>query len=285
MRLAFGYFGDIVSVPGFDANGRADMSGKIRFSANISSMFTELPFQERCAAAAKAGFEAVEVQYVFDRFSARDIKARADDLGLTVNHLNTAMGNAGEAGLAAQPGREAEFDAIMDEALENARLLDARTIHVMSGCVQPASQQAARETFVENMQRASQKAAGMNVLLCIEPINAVDRQDYFVSRSDDIVSLLEIVGRTNVRLLFDFYHIQIMEGDLARRMDRHWPHIGHFQFAGVPHRHEPQDCEINYPILFADIVRREWTGFAGAEYRPRGPTTDGLSWLATFQPA
>ncbi|MCC2098720.1 MAG: TIM barrel protein [Hyphomicrobiales bacterium] len=261
------------------------MSSKIRFSANISTMFTELPFWDRFGAAAAAGFEAVEVQYVFDKFSARDIKARASDLGLVVNHLNTAMGNPGEAGLAAQPGREREFDAVMDEALENARILDARTIHVMSGCIEPETMPAAEETFVGNMQRASAKAGGLNVLLCIEPINAVDRGDYFVSRSDDIVSLLDKIDRDNVRLLFDFYHIQIMEGDLARRMDRHWRHIGHFQFAGVPHRHEPQDCEINYPVLFADIKRRGWTGYAGAEYRPRGATNDGLGWLKDFQPA
>ena len=135
-----------------------------------------------------------------------------------------------------------------------------------------------------NMQRASDMAKGLDVALCIEPINAIDRQDYFVSRSDDVVALLRQVDRANVKLLFDFYHIQIMEGDLLRRMERHWDCIGHFQFAGVPHRHEPDDCEINYPSLFAEIARRGWGGFAGAEYRPAGRTIDGLAWMDTFQP-
>jgi len=256
----------------------------IKFSANISTMFTELPFLERIAAAARAGFPAVEVQYVFDKISAADIKTCADVHGLSVNHLNTHAGNQGEAGLAAQAGRESEFKVAMEEALENARILDARSIHVMSGCITPEARDAAIETFIANMQWAGDLANGMNTALCIEPINAVDRQDYFVSRSDEIVPLLEQIGRPNVKLLFDFYHIQIMEGDLVRRMGRHWDHIGHFQFAGVPHRHEPQDCEINYPAVFAEIARREWPGFAGAEYRPRGATVDGLGWIESFQP-
>ncbi|MGE3247157.1 MAG: hydroxypyruvate isomerase family protein [Beijerinckiaceae bacterium] len=261
-----------------------DQSSAISFSANISTMFTELPFFERFGAAAAAGFPAVEVQYVFADYTAQDIRARADAYGLAVNHLNTRMGGKGEFGLAAQPGREDEFAAIMDEALENARILDARTIHVMSGCIAPDERARAEATFIANMQRASAMAAGIDVALCIEPINSFDRQDYFVSRADEIVALLEQVDRPNVKLLFDFYHIQIMDGDLLRRMDRHWNHIGHFQFAGVPDRHEPQDCEINYPFLFAEIAQRGWTGFAGAEYRPRGATHEGLGWLSSFQP-
>lgn len=261
------------------------MPDPIQFSANLSTMFTEAPLLERFAAAARAGFRAVEVQYVFDTVSAAEIRNRAQANGLVLNHINTSAGGKGEAGLAAQTGREDAFLASMEEALENARILDARTIHVMSGVVAPHDKPRATDTFLANMQRASDMAGGQNVLLCIEPINTVDRSDYFVSRSDEIVELLKQVDRANVKLLFDFYHIQIQEGDLARRMDRHWPHIGHFQFAGVPDRHEPQHCEINYPVLFAEIARRGWQGFAGAEYRPKGKTEDGLDWLKTFQPA
>ncbi len=257
----------------------------IRFSANLSTMFTEAPLLERFAAAAKAGFRAVELQYVFDKTNAADIKSRVQDNGLVLNHINTSAGGKGEVGLAAQSGRESEFFAVMEEALENARILDARTIHVMSGIVSPQDRPRAVQTFIANMQRASDMAKGQDVLLCIEPINSVDRNSYFVSRSDEIVTLLQQIDRANVKLLFDFYHIQIEEGDLMRRMDRHWQHIGHFQFAGVPDRHEPQDCEINYPVLFAEIARRGWTGFAGAEYRPEGRTEDGLAWLKAFQPA
>lgn len=257
----------------------------IKFSANLSTMFTELPFTDRFAAAKAAGFEAVELQYVFDEFPATEIRSRVQDLGLALNHINTRAGNPGETGLAAQTGRESEFAAIMDEALENARILDALTIHVMSGNVAPAEKPAARDTFLSNIEKASSDASGMKTTLCVEPINPVDRPDYFVSKSDDVVDLLTQINRPNVKLLFDFYHIQIAEGDLARRMDRHWDHIGHFQFAGVPDRHEPQNCEINFPVLFGEIAQRGWQGYAGAEYRPQGRTENGLAWLKLFQPS
>lgn len=255
----------------------------MKFSANISVLFTELPFLDRVAAAAAAGFPAVEVQAPYD-FAAADIRSRVEDAGLVLNHLNTAMGNPGEFGLAAQTGREDEFMAVAERALEYAIALDARTIHCMSGCVAPADWPKAKETFLRNMERASDAARNTDMSFVIEPINSRDRPDFFVSRSDEIVDLLKELGRENVKLLFDFYHIQIMEGDLTRRIDAHWPWIGHFQFASVPDRHEPDEGEINLAPLFQHIQDKGWDGFAGAEYRPRARTQDGLGWLETLAP-
>lgn len=257
------------------------MTTPIKFSANISLLFTELPLMDRFAAAAAAGFPAVEIQFPAGH-DANEMRARARDNGLLFNHLNTSPGNEGEVGLAAQPGREDEFVRAMDEALTYARVLDARTIHVLSGIVAEQDRARATETFLSNMHRASDMANGLDVALCIEPINAVDRPGYFVSRSDEVVMLLQTIDRPNVKLLFDFYHIQIMEGDLLRRMDHHWPHIGHFQFSGTPERNEPDSAEINYRRIFAEISARDWQGWAGAEYRPRGDTREGLGWMQSF---
>jgi len=260
------------------------MTAPLRFSANISLLFAELPFLDRFAAAASAGFPAVEIQSPFE-FSPQDMRERLDAAGLVLNHLNTRPGGKGEFGLAARPGREDDFARVMDEALTYARHLGARTIHVMSGCVEPHERERARETFIANMRKASAMADGLDVALCIEPINSRDRPGYFVSRSDEIVDLLHDVDRPNVKLLFDFYHIQIMEGDLVQRMERHWPQIGHFQFAGVPERHEPDRAEINYPRIFQEIAARNWSGWVGAEYRPRAGTLEGLGWLREMAPA
>ena len=118
--------------------------------------------------------------------------------------------------------------------------------------------------------------------LLIEPLNAIDRPGYFVSRSDEIVELLGELACDNVKLLFDVYHIQIMEGDLLRRLDRHWAHIGHVQLASVPGRHEPDEGEVAYQAILADLAARGWAGFVGAEYNPRGVTQDGLAWAAPW---
>ena len=259
------------------------MSGKLRFSANISMLFGEYDPLDRIAAAARAGFAAVEFLFPYDH-EASEIRARLADNNIALNHLNTRPGNAGEFGLAALPGREDDFARVFDQALDYAVKLGALTIHCMSGVVAHEHRGRARETFLRNMERASEKAAGTGVTLVIEPINQYDRADFFVQRSDDVVALLQQLDKPNVKLLFDFYHIQIMEGDLTRRLERHWSHIGHFQFASVPLRQEPDLGEINLKPLFAEIQRRGWAGYLGAEYRPAGRTEDGLAWMKTLAP-
>ncbi len=256
----------------------------LRFSANISMLFGEYAPLDRIGAAARTGFSAIEFLFPYDHGIA-DIKARLADCNIALNHLNTWPGDNGEFGLAAQPGREAGFDRVFDQALDYAARLGALTLHCMSGVVQTEDRARAKETFLRNMDSASRKAEGTGVTLVIEPINSYDRANFFVQRSDEVVELLKELDKPNVKLLFDFYHIQIMEGDLTRRLERHWDYIGHFQFASVPLRQEPHLGEISLKTLFSDIQRRGWNGYLGAEYRPAGRTEDGLSWMKTLAPA
>jgi hydroxypyruvate isomerase len=242
-------------------------------------MFAEHPFLDRIAAAAQAGFRAVEWQFAYE-FSAREIAARLAANGVVCNHVNTPRGEPGPAamGFAALPGRQAEFRANLDRALEHAVAVGARTIHCMCGAPADNERHAARETFLENMALGGARAKSCGVTLVIEPLNAHDRPGYFVSRSDEIVELLRLVDHESVKLLFDFYHIQISEGDLVRRLEKHWPFIGHVQIAGAPERHEPDLGEFSHARVMDELVKREWRGFVGAEYYPRGETLAGLGW-------
>jgi len=241
-------------------------------SANISMLFPDLPFVERIGAAARAGFRAVECQFPYS-LPAAEIAAALKEHRVVMNGINTRPGET--FGSAAMAGEGARFRDDLEVALDYARVLGVKTIHCMSGMTGGLSAQA-RKTFLHNMAHASARARDFT--LVIEPLNSVDRPGYFVSRSDDVVALLQDLQAPNVKLLFDIYHIQIMEGDLLRRMERHWPHIGHVQIASVPHRHEPDLGEINLTVILQTLKERGYTGFVGAEYNPRGDTCAGLDW-------
>ncbi len=246
-----------------------------RFAANLSMMFTERPFLERFDAAAAAGFEAVEFLFPYDHKPA-EIRGALDRNGLKLALFNLPPGNweAGERGLASLKGREAEFRASVDRALDYAAVLDPERLHVMAGLAQGAE---ARATYIANLAHAAESAEGRR--LCIEPINSRDMPGYHLSTSADALTVLDAVGAGNLGLQFDFYHAQIMEGDLTRRLERLMPRIAHVQIAGVPERHEPDTGELNYPHLFAALDRLGYDGFVGCEYRPAGRTEDGLGWF------
>ena len=251
-------------------------------SANISMLFPDLPFLARIGAAASAGFRAVECQFPYAT-PAREVKAELARHDLVMNGINTPQGDPakGEFGMAAVPGAQGRFRDEFEHALAYAAMVGAGTIHVMSGMTSGQTKEA-RDAFFENFTWASQKARGTGVTLLIEPLNAVDRPGYFVSHSDDVVALLGELGCENVKLLFDVYHIQIMEGDLLRRLERHWPHVGHVQLASVPRRHEPDEGEVAFGAILADLTARGYQGFVGAEYNPRGSTQEGLRWAAPW---
>jgi len=253
----------------------------LRFSANISFMFTERPFLERFAAAAAAGFGAVECHFPYDH-AVEDLRHALNDSGLVLNLINTAAGDAsaGEWGRAALPGREREFRADLDAALYYARALGAGSIHVMSGVVAPEGRQRALETYVENLGLAAPLAERGGVTLLVEPLNVRDKPDYLLARSDDVIHTIQRVGAPNVRLLFDVYHVQVSEGDLMTRLARHLPLIGHVQIAAVPSRAEPDEGEVHYPAILAELERLGYSSWVGCEYKPRGRTEDGLGWLA-----
>ena len=254
-----------------------------RFAANLAYLFTERPLIERFAAAAAAGFKAVELQFPYDHAPSA-VKAELDRHGLTVLGLNTAPGQmaSGEFGVAAIPGREQEFAALFQQALDYITAIGGCQIHCLAGKVPPEQRPAAERTFIANLARAADQAAKKNITLLIEPINPRDRPDYFLSRVEQAADIIAKVERPNVRMQFDFYHVQIVGGDLIRRFEKHVPVVGHVQIAAVPSRHEPDEGEVNYPEIFAALDRVGFNGWVGCEYRPRAKTEDGLGWARAY---
>jgi hydroxypyruvate isomerase len=248
-----------------------------RFAANLAYLFTERPEMERFAAAAAAGFRAVELRFPYDLPPAA-VTAELQRHGLTMLGINTASGRAGEFGLAALPGREREFAAQFQQALDYIVAIGGRTVHCLAGKVPPEQRPAAERTFVSNLSCAAEKAANKNVTLLIEPINLRDRPDYFLTRPEQAADIIQKIGQSNVRIQFDFYHAQIMGGDLITRFQAHLPLVGHVQIAAAPSRHEPDEGEINYPAIYSVLDALGYAGFVAAEYTPRGRTEDGLDW-------
>ena len=249
-----------------------------RFAANLSMMFTERPFMARFDAAAAAGFEAVEFLFPYAH-PAAEIRGALDRNGLALALFNTPPGDweAGERGLAALAGREAEFRDSIALALDYAAVLQPGRIHVMAGLAQGA---AARAVYLANLAYAAEVAGGQG--LSIEPINRRDMPGYHLSTSTDAVVVLDAVGAANLGLQFDLYHAQITEGDLTRRLEALMARIVHIQVAGVPERHEPDTGEVNFAHVFGVLDRLGYDGFVGCEYRPRGRTEEGLGWIANF---
>jgi hydroxypyruvate isomerase len=257
----------------------------LRFSANLGFLWAESPLVERVRAARTAGFDAVEFHFPYD-VPAADLKAVLAEAGpLPVVSLNTRRGDpaAGEFGLCALPGREAEGLAAIDEAIAYGQAIGAASVHVMAGIIRPEHFDTAERTFAAALDHAGREAerAGMEVV--IEPINQRDAPGYFLRDTAHVAHLIEQVGRPNVKMLFDCYHTQITEGDLTRRLERHMPIIGHIQIAAVPSRAEPDEGEIAYDRLLETIEALGYRGFVGAEYRPRGRMEDGLGWLALYR--
>jgi hydroxypyruvate isomerase len=254
-----------------------------RFAANLAYLFTERPFMERFAAAAAAGFPAVELQFPYD-VAPSAVKAELDRHGLTMLGINTPPGRreAGEFGLAAIARREADFAVHFRQALDYVVAIGGRQIHCLAGKVGPDQRPAAEKVFMGNLARAADAAAEHNITLLIEPINSRDRPDYFVSRAEHAADVIDKVARENVRIQFDFYHAQIMGGDLLRRFERFLPLTGHVQIAAVPTRHEPDEGEVSYPAIFVALDQLGYRGFIACEYNPRAKTEDGLAWMRPF---
>ena len=247
----------------------------LRFSANIGFLWPDLPLLGRIAAAGRAGFRAVEMHWPYD-IPAEEVAAAAEAAGVVVTGLNTRVGKAGEFGLGALPGREAEFEAQITEALAYCRITGATMIHAMAGVV-PADG-TSRATFAANLRRAAAEAARQGVTLLLEPINPRDKPGYFYSRIEEGADMIETAAVDNIRLMFDVYHVGVATGDVLRRLETFFPLIGHVQIAAVPSRAEPDEGEIAYPAIFAALETLGYAGWVGCEYKPRGETTEGLSW-------
>jgi 2-dehydrotetronate isomerase len=255
-----------------------------RFAANLTMMYNEHGFLDRFAAAAKDGFKGVEYLFPYD-FAATDIKARLDAHGLTQALFNAPPGDwaAGERGMASLLGREDEFRRGLDTALEYTRVLGNRKLHVMAGLLGAGqSRERHRELYLQNLAYAARTAQADGILIVIEPINTRDMPGYFLNRQDEAQAICAEVGAPNLKVQFDCYHCQIMEGDLATKLKRDMAGIGHIQVAGVPERHEPDSGELNYPYLLDLIDTLGYDGWVGCEYWPRAGTSEGLGWLKSY---
>ena len=252
----------------------------LRFDANLSWLFQEVPFFDRFKVAAKAGFKGVEILFPFD-YPCDEIAATLQAHHLEMVLLNAPPGNfeAGERGIAALPGRESEFRDTLDQALAYAHGLRCSRLHIMPGITKDFAPERARRTFAGNLEYALQKAAASGLSLLLEPINVRDIPGYFLTTIEQADDLLSELGSSQLKIQCDWYHAQIMGGDLTRRTERYFSRIGHFQLAGVPDRAEPSAGEINFPHLFRIVDDLQYQGWIGCEYRPQGRTEDGLGWL------
>jgi hydroxypyruvate isomerase len=251
------------------------------FSANLGYLWTDLPLPDAVRAAAAAGFDAVEVHWPYDTPPA-DLNAALRETGLPLMGLNTRRGDVagGENGLSALPGREADARATIDEALAYAAKTGAGGLHVMAGF---AAGPQARATFVANLRYACEQAAPLGVTILIEPLNHYNAPGYFLQTTAQAVSIMDDVAHDSLRLMFDCYHVQLMEGDVSNRLERLLPRIGHVQFASVPDRGVPDQGELSYAHVFGVLERLGYDRPLGAEYRPVGPTGDSLGWMATLR--
>ncbi|MFF7058585.1 2-oxo-tetronate isomerase [Achromobacter spanius] len=255
-----------------------------RLAANLTMMYNEHPFLDRFQAAASDGFQGVEFLFPYD-FAAADIRARLQDNGLTQALFNAPPGDwaAGERGIASLPGREDEFLRGLDQALAYAAKLGNRSLHVMAGLIRPDQDRAAhRAVYVRNLARAASVAASAGITVVIEPINTRDIPGFFLNRQDEAQAICAEVGAANLKVQFDCYHCQIVEGDIAVKLERDMAGIGHIQIAGVPDRHEPNLGELNYPYLFDRIDALGYAGWVGCEYRPKAGTRAGLGWAQAY---
>jgi 2-dehydrotetronate isomerase len=256
----------------------------IQLAANLSYLFTELPFLERFAAAAAAGFRAVEFSFAYE-YSTRELAARLDDNGLRLALINCPPGDAaaGELGLAVLPGRERDCAAAFERALDYATALDAPLIHFLAGKPPKLSDRRAVDAlFLENIVRAADLAAAANRALTLEPLNERDRPGYHLQTNAHARSLIEHCGRDNVRLQFDIYHCQITEGDLIRSIERDIDFIAHVQIASVPERAEPTLGEVAYTNVLGRLDALGYRGYVGCEYTPVADTFVGLAWAAPY---
>ncbi len=262
-----------------------------RFSAHLTQLFTERPFAERFAAAAACGFVACEFRSPFEH-DAREVAAWSRDAALPIVLFNAPAGRSdrGERGLAALPGREADFDEAMAVALRHADALDVPMVHVMAGVV-PTGVDAAlraadhatyRATFVANLRRAARLFAGSGRTILIEALNPQDNPGYLLTTQADAQAIRAEVDEPNLFVQFDCYHAAMTEGVVLPLLEDGIAAIRHIQVAGAPGRHEPDTGSVDYATVFATIDRLPYDGWVGCEYKPAARTDDGLGWMRTL---
>ncbi len=253
----------------------------IKFSANLGFLWTDRPLPEAIYAAKAAGFHAVECHWPYET-PALEVASALLNTGLKMLGLNTLRGDlsAGENGLAAISGREADARKAIDDAIEYAKIIDCKNVHVMAGFTN--KDEKSQNAFYDNLKYACQLASLCEKNILIEPLNKYDAPGYHLSTLEEAQSVLRTLNLPNLKIMFDCYHMQIMGGDLLRRFKDAEDDIGHVQFASVPDRSEPDQGEVDYNWLLPAIVEAGFDGLFGAEYKPKSATDDGLEWMKAY---
>jgi hydroxypyruvate isomerase len=255
-----------------------------RLAANLSMLFTEVGFLERFAAARRAGFRAVEYQYPYE-FRPSEVAAAAREAGVQVVLHNVPRGDArrGEHGSACLPGREQAFRDDLERAVEYARAAACPRLHCLAGVVPAqADRRELHATYVANLKHAAARLKREGMKLLIEPVSERTAENYFLGGSAQAVAILEELGADNAFLQYDFFHMQMLEGNLAAKAERLLARIGHMQVADAPGRHEPGSGEINFDFLFKHVDAIGYAGWIGCEYNPAGDTVEGLKWAKPY---
>lgn len=253
----------------------------LRFSANLSMLYPELGFTERFAAAARDGFEGVEYVGPYD-YPADQIASLLETNGLAQALFNTPAGDwaAGERGIACLPGRVEEFRLGVSKAIDYARSLRCERVNVLAGLAPAGADRSVLEdTLVANLAYAAPRMRDAGIKLLVEPINLRDIPAYFLSTSRDAERVLDRVGSDNLFIQYDFYHMQIMQGDLVPTFERLQRRIAHVQIADNPGRNEPGTGEINYGFVLDALERLGYEGWVGCEYKPRSGAGAGVGWM------
>jgi hydroxypyruvate isomerase len=255
-----------------------------KFAANLTMLFGELPFLDRFAAAKAAGFGGVEYLFPYD-FEKAALREQLQQHGLTQVLHNLPAGNwaAGERGIAILPDRVDEFRDGLARAIDYAKALDCHQLNCLVGIApRDADVFELNDVLVDNLRFAAGALAKERIRLLIEPINTLDIPGFYLNRTEQAVQILSEVQSDNLFIQYDIYHMQVMEGDVARTLERHLPRIAHVQLADNPGRNEPATGEINYSFLFRHLDAIGYRGWVGCEYKPRTTTVDGLGWHAAL---
>jgi hydroxypyruvate isomerase len=253
-----------------------DVMSRLQFSANLGFLWTELPIDQAIQRAAEVGFDGVEMHWP-DPTDISKIKSALTSENLPLLSLNTVPGTKqdGDFGLCALPNRRVEAKAAIDLAVDQADALSAKFIHVMAG---KASGPDAHETFVESLAYALGITRGLDVQILIEPINAYDVPGYFLKTVDQAIDIINEIGSSDLKLMFDFYHVERQQGSAITKFQAVVNFVGHVQFASVPDRTSPDHGDLDFDEVFK-VLGTNWNGFCGAEYRPGGPTGASLQWM------
>lgn len=259
----------------------------LRFSANISMLFKEVELPDRFDAAARAGFKAVEIQFPYP-YDKNMLAERARRAGVEVVLINLSAGNMakGDRGIACLPARVGEFRDAVGPGIEYAKALGCKQLNCLAGCPTGRLDTARlRETFISNLRYAGGALAQAGMDLLIEPVNTRTFPGSYLKNSGQAIAIMDEATVPNLKLQYDLFHMQIMEGDLAKTIESCLPRIGHMQFADVPARNEPGSGEINFNFMFDWIDRIGYSGWIGAEYLPAAHTSAGLGWFQAYRAA